>query len=133
MDQTVDILGLCDDKVGFSKTEEIENKPQTILENNLGFEASKQEIEINGFNCKISSEDKKPLVYNANIQRSYFVTLIPQSKMEFLRLFGMTVAGIVSIVLLYLIFDTKSKGIRNYKTNYHDLVSKHLKGLILSI
>ena len=134
MDQTVDILGLCDDKVGFSKTEEIENKPQTILENNLVFEASKQEIGINGFNSKISSEDKKPLVYNANIQRSYFVTMIPQTKMEFLRLFGMTVAGIVSIVLLYLIFDTKSKGIRNYNTNYHDLIFKdNLEGLILSI
>ena len=124
MDQTVDILGLCDDTVGYSKTEEIENKPSTILENNLVFEASKQEGGINGFNCKVSSEDKKPLVYNANIQRSYFVTMIPQSKMEFLRLFGMTVAGIVSVVLLFLIFDTKSKGIRNYKTNYHDLISK---------
>ena len=124
MDQTVDILGLCDDKVGFSKTEEIENKPQTILENNLVFEASKQEIGINGFNSKISSEDKKPLVYNANIQRSYFVTLFPQSKMEFLKLFGMTVAGIVSIVLLYLIFDTKSKGTRNYKSNSYDLMLK---------
>ena len=124
MDQTVDILGLCDDKVGYSKTEEIENKPQTILENNFVFEASKQEIGINGFNSKISSEDKKPLVYNTNIQRSYFVTLIPQSKMEFLRLFGLTAAGIVSIVLVYLIFDTKSKGIRNYKMNSHDLVFK---------
>ena len=124
MDQTVDILGLCDDTVGYSKTEEIENKPSTILENNLVFEASKQEGGINGFNCKVSSEDKKPLVYNANIQRSYFVTMIPQSKMEFLRLFGMTVAGIVSVVLLFLIFDTKSKGIRNYKMNYHDLISK---------
>ena len=131
MDQTVDILGLCDDTVGYSKTEEIENKPQTILENNLVFEASKQEIGINGFNSKISSEDKKPLVYNANIQRSYFVTMIPQTKMEFLRLFGMTVAGIVSIVLLYLIFDTKSKGNRNYKTNSHDLIFKY--GLILFI
>ena len=124
MDQTVDILGLCDDTVGYSKTEEIENKPSTILENNLVFEASKQEGGINGFNCKVSSEDKKPLVYNANIQRSYFVTMIPQSKMEFLRLFGMTVAGIVSVVLLFLIFDTKSKGIRNYKMNYHDLIYK---------
>ena len=134
MDQTVDILGLCDDKVGFSKTKEIENKPQTILENNLAFEASKQEIGINGFNCKISSEDKKPLVYNANIQRSYFLTLIPQSKMEFLRLFGMTAAGIVSIVLLYLIFDTKSKGIRNYKTNSYDLMLiDHRDGFIFSI
>ena len=134
MDQTVDILGLCDDTVGYSKTEEIENKPQTILENNLVFEASKQQIGINGFNSKISSEDKKPLVYNANIQRSYFVTLIPQTKVEFFRLFGMTVVGIVSIVLLYLIFDTKSKGIRNYKANYHDLISKdNLEGLILYI
>ena len=124
MDQTVDILGLYDDTVGYSKTEEIENKPNTILENNLVFEASKQEVGINGFNCKVSSEDKKSLVYNANIQRSYFVTMIPQTKMELLRLFGMTVAGIVSIVLLYLIFDTKSKGIRNYKTKYHDLISK---------
>ena len=115
MDQTVDILGLCDDTVGYSKTEEIENKPHTTLENNLVFEASKQEVGINGFNSKVSSEDKKHLIYNANIQRSYFVTMIPQTKMEFLRLFGMTVAGIVSIVLLYLIFDTKSKGIRNFK------------------
>ena len=115
MDQTVDILGLCDDTVGYSKTEEIENKPHTTLENNLVFEASKQEVGINGFNSKVSSEDKKHLVYNANIQRSYFVTMIPQTKMEFLRLFGMTVAGIVSIVLLHLIFDTKSKGIKNFK------------------
>lgn len=131
MDQTVDILGLCDDTVGYSKTEEIENKPNTILENNLVFEASKQEGRINGINFKVSSEDKKPLVYNANIQRSYFVTMIPQTKMELLRLFGMTVAGIVSIVLLYLIFDTKSKGIRNNKMNYHDLISKdNLEGLI---
>ena len=66
MDQTVDILGLCDDTVGYSKTEEIENKPHTTLENNLVFEASKQEVGIYGFNSKASSEDKKHLVYNNN-------------------------------------------------------------------
>ena len=114
MDQTVDILGLCDDTVGYNKNEETENNSNTLLESNLVFEASKKEVGINGFKSK-TSDDKKPLVYDATIQRSFLFTTIPQTKIEFLRLFGIVLAAIVSIVLLYLIFDTKSKGNNSYK------------------
>ena len=110
MDQTVDILGLCDDTVGYSKTEEKKNNSNTVLGNNLVFEASKQDIGLNGSKSKVSIEDKKPLVYDASIQRSYFITMFPKTQMEIMKFFGMIVVGFVSIVLLYLIFDTKSKG-----------------------
>lgn len=113
MDQTVDILGLIDDTVGYSKNEESENNSNTLLESNLVFEASKKEVGINGFKSK-ASDDKKPLVYDATIQRSSLFTTVPQTKMEFLRFFGIILAAIVSIVLLYLIFDTKSKGDNKY-------------------
>ena len=114
MDQTVDILGLCDDTVGYNKNEETENNSNTLLESNLVFEASKKEVGINGFKSK-ASDDKKPIVYDAMIQRSFLFTTVPQTKIEFLRLFGIVLAAIVSIVLLYLIFDTKSKGNDSYE------------------
>ena len=113
MDQTVDILGLCDDTVGFTKHEETEHAPTSLLENNLVFEATKKETGMNGFKSKVS-EDKKPLVYDTKISpSSLMITSVPKTKIEFLKLFGMIMAAIVSIVLLYLIFDTKSKGIMN--------------------
>ena len=53
MDQTVDILGLCDDTVGYSRNEETKNNSNTLLESDLVFEASKKEVGINGFKSKM--------------------------------------------------------------------------------
>ena len=108
MDQTVDILGLCADTVGYIKHDESENQSNSLLESNLVYEASNKDPESNGIRSKLP-EDKKPLVYNTMIRNSVFLT-IPQTKVEYLRLFGITAAITISIVLLYIIFDTKSKG-----------------------
>ena len=109
MDQTVDILGLCDDQVGFNKNEDVETQPNSLLESNLVYEASKKETGINGFNSKLP-EDKKPLVYDTRKPNSSLLSM-PQTNMEYLRLLGIVAGVIISIVLLYVIFDTKSKGI----------------------
>ena len=108
MDQTVDILGLCDDTVAYSKHDDSETQSNSLLESNLVYEASKKDPDSNGIRSKLP-EDKKPLVYNTMITNSTFLT-VPQTKIEYLRLFGIVAAIIVSIVLLYIIFDTKSKG-----------------------
>ena len=108
MDETVDILGLLDDRVGFTSNNEAENQNNSLFEGNHHLEDSKKEDRMNGVKWKVE-DDKKPLVYDTNLKSPTFLTM-PQTKMEFLKLFGIVFTTILSIVLLYIIFNNKQRG-----------------------
>ena len=102
MDQTIDILGLCDDNVGYSKNNDVENQRNSLLENKWttnGLEGSKSEF----------PDDKKPLVHDVKIQ-SLPLLAMPKTQMEWLRLSGILGAIFVSIVILGVIFANRTKG-----------------------
>ena len=104
MDQTVDILGLCSDTVGYSKDNDVENQRNNMLESNWTTNG------IGGLKSNVS-EDKKPLVSDTKVQSSALIEM-PKTKMEFLRILGMLSAIIFSILLLYIIFTNRNKGKR---------------------
>ena len=109
MDQTVDILGLLDDKVGYNNTNDTDTT-NPYLENSSGGQGgSKTGLGINGINAK-PSDDKKQLLGENQLSKLPFWVIIPSNKMDMLKLFGIVVAVIFSIILLYIIFTNKTKG-----------------------
>ena len=56
MDQTVDILGLLDDKVGYTNTNDNDTTTPYLENNSVGRGESKTGIGINGINAKTSDD-----------------------------------------------------------------------------
>ena len=113
MDQTVDILGLLDDKVGYTNTND-NDTTNPCLENNIVVcGESKTGLGINGINAKLS-DDKKQLLGETKLSKPPFWIIIPSNKIEMLKLVGIVVAVIFSIILLYIIFTNKTKGNDKY-------------------
>ena len=97
-----DILGLGHDTVRYSKNNDVENQPDTLLERNWttnGMEEGTAQI----------TDDKKPLVQNLQIQKSPLLAM-PKTKMEFFKLFGILVAAIIFIVILHFIVTNRNDG-----------------------
>ena len=110
MDQTVDILGLLDDKVGYTKTNDNDTTNPCLENNSVVCGESKTGLGINGINAKLS-DDKKQLLGETQLSKPPFWIIIPSNKIEMLKLVGIVVAVIFSIILLYIIFTNKTKGI----------------------
>ena len=109
MDQTVDILGLLDDKVGYTNTNDNDTTNPYMENNSVGQGESKTGLGINGINAK-PSDDKKQLLGETQLSKLPSWIIIPSNKMEMLKLFGIVVSVIISIILLYIIFTNKTKG-----------------------
>ena len=100
--ETVDILGLCAGTVGYRTNNESENQRNTLLDNNLASNGEE------GTNAQIT-DDKIPLVHDMKVHNSPFLAIF-KTKMEFLRIFGVLVAFIISIVLIDAICEVRTKG-----------------------
>ena len=119
MDQTVDILGLLDDKVGYNNTNDTDTTNPYLENNSVSQGESKTGLGINGINAR-PSDDKKQLLGETQLSKLPIWIIIPSNKMEMLKLFGIVVAMIFSIILLYIIFTNKTKGnVKRYTLHIH--------------